>query len=188
MLAARTRPIRPSCRARSPRATSTPTDRGRCRRRARPRAQPLRAAIAPHVDLHRGAPTYSWAYKALAEAQPAELYVVLGTCHTPVQGHFAATAQGLRHPARRGAGGRRLPGASGQPVGPRSVRGRVLARGRALDRVPGGLSALARSGRRRRRADRADPVRLAAQHGAARATARATWRWLPISWPPCAAR
>jgi AmmeMemoRadiSam system protein B len=55
------------------------------------RAPVLRAAIAPHVDLHRGAPTYSWAYKALAEAQPAELYVVLGTCHTPVEGHFAAT-------------------------------------------------------------------------------------------------
>ena len=54
-------------------------------------APPLRAAIAPHVDLHRGAPTYSWAYKALAEAQPAELYVVVGTCHTPVEGHFAAT-------------------------------------------------------------------------------------------------
>jgi MEMO1 family protein len=54
-------------------------------------AQPLRAIIAPHVDLHRGAPTYSWAYKALAESAPAELYVVLGTCHTPVEGHFAAT-------------------------------------------------------------------------------------------------
>lgn len=56
-------------------------------------AAPPRAIIAPHVDLHRGAPTYSWAYKALAEAQPAELYVVLGTCHTPVEGHFAATRQ-----------------------------------------------------------------------------------------------
>jgi AmmeMemoRadiSam system protein B len=54
-------------------------------------AAPLRAIVAPHVDLHRGAPTYSWAYKALAEAEPAELYVILGTCHTPVQGHFAAT-------------------------------------------------------------------------------------------------
>jgi AmmeMemoRadiSam system protein B len=51
----------------------------------------IRAVIAPHVDLHRGSPTYSWAYKALAEAQPAELYLILGTCHTPVQGHFAAT-------------------------------------------------------------------------------------------------
>jgi MEMO1 family protein len=54
-------------------------------------AAPLRAIIAPHVDLHRGAPTYSWAYKTLAEAGAADLYVVLGTCHTPVVGHFAAT-------------------------------------------------------------------------------------------------
>lgn len=54
---------------------------------------PPRAIIAPHVDLHRGAPTYSWAYRVLAEAAPAELYVVLGTCHTPVRGHFAATAK-----------------------------------------------------------------------------------------------
>jgi AmmeMemoRadiSam system protein B len=52
---------------------------------------PLRALIAPHVDLHRGAPTYSWGYKALAESAPADLYVILGTCHTPVVGHFAAT-------------------------------------------------------------------------------------------------
>src|SRR6266851_4577023 len=54
---------------------------------------PLRGVIAPHVDLHRGAPTYSWAYKSLAEAAPADLYVVLGTCHTPVMGHFAATSK-----------------------------------------------------------------------------------------------
>jgi MEMO1 family protein len=61
-------------------------------------AQPLRALIAPHVDLHRGAPTYSWAYKALAEAAPADLYVVLGTCHTPVAGHFAATRKAYDTP------------------------------------------------------------------------------------------
>jgi len=59
---------------------------------------PIRAAIAPHVDLHRGAPTYSWAYKALAEAQPADLYVILGTCHTPVQGHFATTNKAYATP------------------------------------------------------------------------------------------
>ena len=58
-----------------------------------PQARPIRGLIAPHIDLHRGAPTYSWAYKALAEAQLAELYVVLGTCHTPVEGSFAATAK-----------------------------------------------------------------------------------------------
>jgi len=63
-----------------------------------PQALPLRAAIAPHVDLHRGAPTYSWAYRALAEAAPADLYVVLGTCHTPVDGHFAATLKAYDTP------------------------------------------------------------------------------------------
>lgn len=63
-----------------------------------PQAACVRGAIAPHVDLHRGAPTYSWAYKALAEAAPAELYVVLGTCHTPVEGHFAATLKGYDTP------------------------------------------------------------------------------------------
>ncbi len=56
-------------------------------------AAPPLGLIAPHVDLHRGAPTYSWAYKRLAEAAPAELYVVLGTCHTPVPGGFAATSK-----------------------------------------------------------------------------------------------
>ena len=61
-------------------------------------APALRAAIAPHVDLHRGAPTYSWVYKALAESQPAELYVILGTCHTPVEGHFAATRKAYDTP------------------------------------------------------------------------------------------
>jgi AmmeMemoRadiSam system protein B len=61
-------------------------------------APALRALIAPHVDLHRGAPTYSWAYRAVAESQPAELYVILGTCHTPVQGHFAATRKAYDTP------------------------------------------------------------------------------------------
>jgi AmmeMemoRadiSam system protein B len=63
-----------------------------------PDAAPLRAVVAPHVDLHRGAPTYSWAYKRLAEAQPADVYVMLGTCHTPVEGHFAATRKAYDTP------------------------------------------------------------------------------------------
>jgi AmmeMemoRadiSam system protein B len=62
------------------------------------KASTIRGVIAPHVDLHRGAPTYSWAYKALAEASPADLYVVLGTCHTPVAGHFAATSKSYATP------------------------------------------------------------------------------------------
>lgn len=51
-----------------------------------------RALIAPHIDLHRGGHSYAWGYRALAEAEPAELYVLLGTCHLPMRRPFAATA------------------------------------------------------------------------------------------------
>jgi MEMO1 family protein len=50
-----------------------------------------RALIAPHIDLRRGGTTYAWTYKALAEREPAELYVLLGTCHTPMRSPLAAS-------------------------------------------------------------------------------------------------
>lgn len=61
---------------------------------ARPRpagAPPRRALVAPHIDLHRGGHSYAWGYGALAESAPAELYVLLGTCHLPMRRPFAAT-------------------------------------------------------------------------------------------------
>ncbi|MCC7104337.1 MAG: AmmeMemoRadiSam system protein B, partial [Chloroflexi bacterium] len=58
---------------------------------AGPAAPPLRALIAPHVDIHRGGPTYAWGYKALAESEDPELYVLLGTCHTEMATALAAT-------------------------------------------------------------------------------------------------
>jgi AmmeMemoRadiSam system protein B len=50
-----------------------------------------RALIAPHIDLHRGGHSYAWGYRALAESEPAELYVLLGTSHQPMRRAFAAT-------------------------------------------------------------------------------------------------
>jgi hypothetical protein len=52
---------------------------------------PLRGLIAPHIDFHRGGPTYAWAYRALAERSEADLFVVLGTCHAGMEAPFAAT-------------------------------------------------------------------------------------------------
>jgi AmmeMemoRadiSam system protein B len=54
-------------------------------------ARVARGLIAPHIDLHRGGPTYAWTYKALAECEPADAYILLGTCHTPMQTPLAAT-------------------------------------------------------------------------------------------------
>lgn len=40
-----------------------------------------RGLVAPHIDLARGREGYSMAYSALAECEPADLYVVFGTGH-----------------------------------------------------------------------------------------------------------
>lgn len=50
-----------------------------------------RALIAPHVDFHRGGSTYAWAYREILERSDADLYVVLGTCHTGMPDPFAVT-------------------------------------------------------------------------------------------------
>ena len=51
----------------------------------------LTGVLAPHIDFHRGGPAYAWAYKALGESEPADLYVILGTCHAGLDGPFAVT-------------------------------------------------------------------------------------------------
>jgi hypothetical protein len=51
----------------------------------------LRGLVAPHIDFHRGGPTYAWAYRALLERSDADLFVILGTCHAGMADPFAAT-------------------------------------------------------------------------------------------------
>src|SRR5262245_36942551 len=58
-----------------------------------------RGLVAPHIDYNRGGPAYAWAYRALAEAQDADCFVVLGTAHAGLDGHaFAATAKTFETP------------------------------------------------------------------------------------------
>ncbi|MFQ5829358.1 MAG: AmmeMemoRadiSam system protein B [Candidatus Methylomirabilia bacterium] len=52
---------------------------------------PVRAMIAPHIDFHRGGPVYAWAYREIAERCPADLFVILGTCHAGMDDPFALT-------------------------------------------------------------------------------------------------
>lgn len=51
----------------------------------------LRGMVAPHVDIHRGGPTYAWGYRALAESEQPDFYLLLGTCHTEMETPLAAT-------------------------------------------------------------------------------------------------
>ncbi len=59
--------------------------------RREPSATALRALIAPHIDFHRGGPTYAWAYQEVLQRSDADLYIVLGTCHAGMLDPFAVT-------------------------------------------------------------------------------------------------
>lgn len=61
-------------------------------------AVPLRALVAPHIDFHRGGPTFAWSYRALAERGGADLFVVLGTVHAPTQGFYTLTEKAFETP------------------------------------------------------------------------------------------
>jgi len=41
----------------------------------------VRGLISPHIDLHRGGHSYAWAWRAIAEACQAEVFVIFGTSH-----------------------------------------------------------------------------------------------------------
>ena len=51
----------------------------------------MRGLIAPHIDFHRGGPTYAWAYRELTETSDADLFVILGTCHAGMADPFSVT-------------------------------------------------------------------------------------------------
>jgi hypothetical protein len=58
----------------------------------------LRGFVAPHIDFTRGGTCYAHAYKALGESHVADLFCILGTCHTPMQNPFAFTRKAFETP------------------------------------------------------------------------------------------
>ena len=59
---------------------------------------PLAGLIAPHIDFHRGGPTYGWAYQELLDRADADLFVILGTCHAGMPDPFAVTLKAYDTP------------------------------------------------------------------------------------------
>ena len=62
----------------------------------RPRA--IAGAIAPHIDYGRGGPCYAWAHRAILESSPPELFVILGTAHSPMKQLFSLTRKNFETP------------------------------------------------------------------------------------------
>lgn len=59
---------------------------------------PLVGLIAPHIDFHRGGPSYAHAYKALAEGCEADLFVIFGTAHFAKSALFTLTHKSFQTP------------------------------------------------------------------------------------------
>src|SRR4051794_13419015 len=62
------------------------------------RSNRLRAIMAPHIDFHRGGPTFAWAYKKLVEESAADVFVIFGTAHNPTNSFFSVTKKDFATP------------------------------------------------------------------------------------------
>ena len=58
----------------------------------------VKGIVAPHIDFQRGGPCYAWAYKELAESPVPDLFVILGTVHTPTKNPFVLTRKNFETP------------------------------------------------------------------------------------------
>jgi AmmeMemoRadiSam system protein B len=58
----------------------------------------VKAIVAPHIDLQAGGGTFAYAYKALAEARPADVYIILGTGHNGIARAFACSDKDFETP------------------------------------------------------------------------------------------
>lgn len=58
----------------------------------------LAGAIAPHIDYQRGGPCYAWAHRAILESSSPDLFIVLGTAHSPLKQPFALTRKHFQTP------------------------------------------------------------------------------------------
>jgi len=47
--------------------------------------------MSPHIDFHRGGPSFAWAYDRVVTESQAKLFIVLGTAHTPLQGFYSVS-------------------------------------------------------------------------------------------------
>lgn len=65
---------------------------------------PVRALIAPHIDLRSGGPTYTHAYRALAEGSPPDLFVIMGTGHMGLPQMFSISPKDFETPLGVSAG------------------------------------------------------------------------------------
>lgn len=62
------------------------------------RTRTIKGLIAPHIDIRAGGPCYSHAYRALAESEAADCYVILGTGHSGLSNLYSTLPKDFETP------------------------------------------------------------------------------------------
>ena len=62
------------------------------------RRKSVKAIMAPHIDLRAGGPCFAWAYTQLVSSSPADIYVILGIGHAPMDNLFTVTSKDFETP------------------------------------------------------------------------------------------
>ncbi|MFO0773797.1 MAG: AmmeMemoRadiSam system protein B [Nitrospiraceae bacterium] len=58
----------------------------------------IHGLVAPAYDMKQAGPIYAWAYKELNEAESADVFVVLTTCHAGMESYIAVTDRDFQTP------------------------------------------------------------------------------------------
>jgi hypothetical protein len=58
----------------------------------------LKGVLAPHIDLQRGGPCYTWSYSALAHYTVAKTFIILGISHAEMTRAYALTRKDFETP------------------------------------------------------------------------------------------
>ncbi len=61
----------------------------------------LCGVMSPHIDFHRGGAAFAWAYDRVVAESDAEVFVILGTAHTPLKGLFSVSRKHFDTPLGR---------------------------------------------------------------------------------------
>jgi len=54
--------------------------------------------MSPHIDFRRGGPAFAWAYDRVLSESDAELFIILGTAHTPLEGLYSVSRKDFDTP------------------------------------------------------------------------------------------
>src|SRR5690606_38204903 len=58
----------------------------------------LCGVMSPHIDFHRGGSSFAWAYDRVVTDSNSQLFIILGTAHTPLASYYSVSSKDFDTP------------------------------------------------------------------------------------------